>query len=105
MASIIKIKKTAKNGKTIGPDTDSLNVLTQMKVTAGASLIGVLSKYPVAAEIMIPTTSPRTTPQDFMSGLPNLSSRMIVIHTLKPSPMNSADPQGSACFPVLLGQS
>jgi hypothetical protein len=105
IASIIKIKKTAKNGKTIGPDTDNLKVFTQTKVAAGAALMVLLSKYPVAAEIIIPTTSPRTTAQDFIKGLPNRSRRIMVTHTLNPKPINSAEPQGSACLPVLLGQS
>jgi len=105
IASIIKIKNTARNGNTTGPDTDNLNVLTQIKVAAGAESIGALSKYPVAAEMIIPTTKPSTTAHDFMRGLPNRSIRIMVIQTLKPRPMNSAEPHGRACFPVLLGHS
>lgn len=41
-----------------------------------------------------PTKRPTTTAQDFMIGDPNLSQRMIVKKTEKPSPMNWADPHG-----------
>jgi hypothetical protein len=88
MASIIKIKKTARNGNTIGPETVNLNVFTQIKVAAGAALIGLSSKYPAPTEIMIPTTNPRTTAQDFIKGLPNRSIRMIETQTLNPRPIN-----------------
>jgi len=44
IASIIKIKNTARKGNTIGPDMARGNVFIQINVAVGASLIGVLSK-------------------------------------------------------------
>jgi hypothetical protein len=76
-----------------------------MKVAVGAAVMGELSKYPHAAEIIIPTIRPSTTEHDFINGLPNRSIMIIVIHTLNPNPMNSAEPHGRACFPLLYGQS
>src|SRR5271169_3245298 len=76
-----------------------------MKVAAGAAVMGLPSKYPHAAEIIIPTIRPSTTAHDFINGLPKRSIIIIEIHTLNPSPMNSGEPHGRACFPVLLGQS
>ena len=99
IASIIKIKKTARKGSTIGPDTVNLNVLTQMKVAAGAAVMGLSSKYPQAAEMIIPTIRPSTTAHDFINGLPKRSIIMIEIHTLNPSPMNSGRPPRKSMLP------
>lgn len=65
-----------------------------MKLAAGAASIDDLSKYPVAAAIMQPTRSPRTTEVLFMMGAPNLSQIIIVRKTENPNPMNSALPHG-----------
>jgi hypothetical protein len=88
IASIIKIRKTARNGRTIGPETDNLKVFTQMKVAAGADWMALLSKYPAPTEMIIPTTRPRTTAQDFIKGLPKRSMMIMVTQTLNPKPMN-----------------
>jgi hypothetical protein len=88
IASIIKIRKTARKGRTIGPETDNLKVFTQMKVAAGADWMALLSKYPAPTEMIIPTTSPRTTAQDFINGLPKRSIMIMVTHTLNPKPIN-----------------
>lgn len=54
---------------------------------------------------MQPTSRPTITAQDFMMGEPNRSQRMIVTKTRKPSPINSALPQGKAWGASALGQS
>lgn len=43
------------------------------------------------------------TEVDFIIGAPNLSQRIIVMNTEKPSPRYSAEPQGSACGAEMLG--
>src|SRR5271156_1139933 len=76
-----------------------------MNDAAGAAATPEPLKYPQAAATIQPTRRPTTTAQDFMIGEPNRSARMMVTKTKKPSPMNSAEPQGSACGASLLGQS
>lgn len=92
-------------GKTIGPYSESGKVLVQIKETAGAAFMSVLSKYPHAAATMHPTSRPQTTDVDFINGEPKRSHRMMETKTRKPRPINSALPQGSGCGAALEGQS
>lgn len=66
-------------------------------------MIPASSKYPVAPAMIHPTRSPTTTAVDFMIGDPKRSQMMIVTKTLKPNPMNCADPQGRACGALVVG--
>lgn len=104
MASQAQIINTVIMGSTRGAYTVSLKVCTQMKLTTGASSMVLRSKYPVAAAMMIPVSSPMMTLVDFMMGDPKRSQRMMVMNTEKPRPRYSAEPQGSACGAVMSGQ-
>jgi len=83
-------------GSISGAYIDSGKVWTQMKEAAGAASMDDLSKYPVAPAMIQPTRRPITTLSDFMIGAPKRSQIMIVMKTEKPSPINSALPQGKA---------
>lgn len=62
------------------------------------------SKYPHAAAIMHPMSSPIITEDDFMIGDPSLSQISMVTNTENPRPTNSALPHGRACGASTLGQ-
>jgi hypothetical protein len=54
--------------------------------------------------MMQPTNNPITTEVDFMIGEPNRSHKIMARKTEKPSPRNSADPQGRGWGALILGQ-